>query len=745
MLTRRLQRDPALDGVGLVVFDEFHERNLQTDLASPSRSMPAALRPDLRVLAMSATLDADRVAALLGARGPAPVVTSEGRAHPVDVRWAPRRPRERPRAGGRGRRSAGRCAPSPMATCSSSSPARPTSAAPRPSSATRSPPRRSTSARSSAPCRGRAGRRPRPGPPGRRGGAGHRHRRDEPDRRRRADRGRHRAGAAPRVRPPHRADAAGHRDRLEGLGRAARRPRRAAEPGRRLPPVVEGRAAPRRPFTAPEIPQVDLAGLALELAVWGTDPAELPFLDPPPARPSPRPGSPRALGALDADGRPPHRARAPMADLPSTPGSPAWSSAPGPGPGGGLRAGRAARGARRAARPPRRGADRCGERLRVVADPGPATRWPTGAVRRARPVGELARRAGIDRPRRVDPTACGPLLALAYPDRLAQARGGGRFLLRGGSGAGCPRPTRWPMRRTSSRPSSTAAGPGRRPDPHRRPPRRGRPPRRRRRRGRGGDPPPLGSRARRPAGPDRAERRPPAPRRSTSADPPRPRRRTPFSTASAPTASPRLPWTAAAALTLLQRAGFPRAVGGRRGAWPDLRMRPCGGASTPGRAVPRRRSWPVRSRPGRPPAACRGGPPWLARLDAVPRHGDRPVRPAGAHRYADGAPATPRPPVRAQELFGTPEPRRSTRAGSRCRSTCSRRPGATCRSPPTCPASGPARGPTSARTWPAATRSTTGPSTRAGRDRQSRTKVTFMWTRKLVTAPSVTSTFCSLT
>ncbi len=80
------------------------------------------------------------------------------------------------------------------------------------------------------------------------------------------------------------------------------------------------------------------------------------------------------------------------------------------------------------------------ERLRVVADPD--ARHPLadrGAARRAhRRAVQLARRAGVARPahdRDVDPTSCGPLLALAYPDRVAQARGGGRFRLRGGSGA----------------------------------------------------------------------------------------------------------------------------------------------------------------------------------------------------------------------------------------------------------------------------------------------------------------------
>lgn len=88
VLTRLLQSDPALEGVGLVVFDEFHERSLHADLglalALQSQSL---LREDLRILVMSATLDGAAVAALLD---DAPVVASEGRAHPVETRYLPR-------------------------------------------------------------------------------------------------------------------------------------------------------------------------------------------------------------------------------------------------------------------------------------------------------------------------------------------------------------------------------------------------------------------------------------------------------------------------------------------------------------------------------------------------------------------------------------------------------------------------------------------------------------------------------
>ena len=77
ILTRRLQSDASLPGVGMVVFDEFHERHLQTDLGLAfTLDARDALRPDLRVMAMSATIATGPIAALLGG---APVVTSAGR------------------------------------------------------------------------------------------------------------------------------------------------------------------------------------------------------------------------------------------------------------------------------------------------------------------------------------------------------------------------------------------------------------------------------------------------------------------------------------------------------------------------------------------------------------------------------------------------------------------------------------------------------------------------------------------
>ncbi len=91
VLSRLLQQDPSLEAVGLVIFDEFHERSLQADLAlALCLDSQAGLRPDLRLLVMSATLEKSSLAALLGQ---APVLHSEGRSFPVEVRYRPPRSR----------------------------------------------------------------------------------------------------------------------------------------------------------------------------------------------------------------------------------------------------------------------------------------------------------------------------------------------------------------------------------------------------------------------------------------------------------------------------------------------------------------------------------------------------------------------------------------------------------------------------------------------------------------------------
>ena len=82
VLTRRLLADPELRGVGAVLIDEFHERHLDGDLALALVERLRAKRPELRLIVMSATLDAEPVAAFLGN---APIVRSEGRVFPVTI------------------------------------------------------------------------------------------------------------------------------------------------------------------------------------------------------------------------------------------------------------------------------------------------------------------------------------------------------------------------------------------------------------------------------------------------------------------------------------------------------------------------------------------------------------------------------------------------------------------------------------------------------------------------------------
>ena len=87
VLTRMIQRDPELQGVGLVILDEFHERSLQADLAlALLLDVQQGLRDDLKLLIMSATLDNGRLQQLLP---DAPTLVSEGRAFPVERRYQP--------------------------------------------------------------------------------------------------------------------------------------------------------------------------------------------------------------------------------------------------------------------------------------------------------------------------------------------------------------------------------------------------------------------------------------------------------------------------------------------------------------------------------------------------------------------------------------------------------------------------------------------------------------------------------
>lgn len=94
--SRRLVSNPLLEGVGIVVLDEFHERHLQSDLAlAIVRELQDSVRPDLRLVVMSATLDTESLAASLGDSA---ILTSEGRAHPVSIDYSDGADREAPLA-----------------------------------------------------------------------------------------------------------------------------------------------------------------------------------------------------------------------------------------------------------------------------------------------------------------------------------------------------------------------------------------------------------------------------------------------------------------------------------------------------------------------------------------------------------------------------------------------------------------------------------------------------------------------
>jgi ATP-dependent helicase HrpB len=93
ILTRMVQSDNSLEDTGLVIFDEFHERSLQADLAlALCLQVQQVLRSDLRILIMSATLDGEKLSAALGK---APIITSQGKLFPVAIRYAQHEPEGR--------------------------------------------------------------------------------------------------------------------------------------------------------------------------------------------------------------------------------------------------------------------------------------------------------------------------------------------------------------------------------------------------------------------------------------------------------------------------------------------------------------------------------------------------------------------------------------------------------------------------------------------------------------------------
>ena len=108
ILTRRLQRDPELPGVAAVVFDEVHERNLPTDIGlALALDVANSIRPELRLLAMSATPDIEGLVRVLDA----PVIESDGRTFDIEMNWLPRSPGPAARGGGGRKRARPRRGP----------------------------------------------------------------------------------------------------------------------------------------------------------------------------------------------------------------------------------------------------------------------------------------------------------------------------------------------------------------------------------------------------------------------------------------------------------------------------------------------------------------------------------------------------------------------------------------------------------------------------------------------------------
>jgi ATP-dependent helicase HrpB len=444
ILPRMLQNDAALEGVGIVVFDEFHERSLDADfglaLAIETRRY---LRDDLRLLVMSATLDGARVAALLDA----PRVTSAGRSFPVALRYLDRPPPDRfersvaaaiHRAideeagsllvflpGGAEIRRVARLIGDPgpgitVAPLYGDLPPAAQDAAIAPAAPGQRKVVLATSiAETSLTIEGiriviDAGQA-------------------------RAPRFDPRTGMTRLV--TNRVSQAAAEQRR---GRAGR-----IEPGicYRLWPEAE--QAQLAPYAAPEIREADLAPLVLTLAAWGAaDPAALAWLDPPPpAALAQARQLLQRLGALDGSARITPDGRA-MSALPLHPRLAHMALKAKEKDQGRLAAAIAAllmeRDIVRAA-PGERDADL---RLRVelLAERGTARGLPAalsldrGGLERARQaMRQLERALALRHDGAIDARETGRVLAAAYPDRIAQARGAtGQFRLSSGSGAELP-------------------------------------------------------------------------------------------------------------------------------------------------------------------------------------------------------------------------------------------------------------------------------------------------------------------
>ena len=424
LLVRRLLGDPTLDDVAAVLLDEVHERALEADLAMAlCLDLQRVLRPELRLLAMSATLDGARLSSLLGG----PVIESAGRMFPVEVHQAGRDVtdvRDLPDAAARAIRTALAAHDGDiLAFLPGMGEIRRTQAALDGCGAL------------VLPLHGDL-------PPA------------EQDRALRLAEGRRVVLATsiaetsltvPGVRivvdggwrRAPRMDQATGLTRLTTLriSRAAAE-QRAGRAGREAPGVAIRLWTPAlhrglQPYDRPDILEAELSGLLLDCAAWGTAPGSLPFPDPPPAGALAAAGALlTALGAL-VDGRITPAGRR-MAALGAHPRLAAMMLAA-DGPGQGALAADLA--ALLEERDPLRGRDPPADvRLRLDGDP----QLDRGTMARVR-----QQAAAYRRRLRIQGTATGepgPLLAAAFPDRIAQRRGEpGSFRLSGGGGARLPR------------------------------------------------------------------------------------------------------------------------------------------------------------------------------------------------------------------------------------------------------------------------------------------------------------------
>ena len=429
---RQLQEDPTLPGVGAVLFDEFHERRLDSDLVlALCLEARAAVRDDLRLLVMSATLDGEPVAALLGG---APLITSEGRSFSVETVHLPSGTgvRVEDAVAAAVRRALAEEAGDVLAFLPGSAEIR--------RCATRLE-GTVDAAVTLAPLYGdlaleEQDRAIKPSPPGRRkvvlatsiaetsltiegvrvvvdGGLMRLPRFDPGSGMSRLDTVRVSRASADQRR-----------------GRAGR-----TQPGicYRLWPEAEQRAL--QPFSPPEILSADLAPLALELAEWGiADAGSLSWLDPPPAALGQARKLLHQLGAIDRTGAITAHGRA-MAALGAHPRL-AHLMVRGKALGQGALACTLAAllGERDILRGPGRDAD-LRARVELVAAGG---RGPVQQVRQA--AAQLRRQLRVSADEPIEPNHTGALLALAYPDRIGQRRpgGGGQYRLAGGRGAVLP-------------------------------------------------------------------------------------------------------------------------------------------------------------------------------------------------------------------------------------------------------------------------------------------------------------------